>query len=57
MKNLHAYNKYVQSLEKRASGGLFFHRINEQIYITDFTHKLLGIWDLMEGMAIDWKAA
>ena len=57
MKNLHAYNKYVQSLEMRASGGLFFHRINEQIYITDFTHRLLGVWDLTEGSAIDWKAA
>lgn len=57
MKNLHAYNKYVQSLESKASSGLFFHQINEQIYITDFTHKLLGIWDLIEGMSIDWKAA
>lgn len=55
MKNLHDYNKYVQTLEKRASGGLFFHRINEQIYITDFTHKLLGIWDLLHGLPIDWK--
>ncbi|MCS5711223.1 hypothetical protein [Candidatus Berkiella aquae] len=55
MKNLYAYNKFLQALEKRSSGGLFFHRINEQIYITDFTHKLLGIWDLMEGTVIDWR--
>lgn len=57
MKNLHAYNKYLQILEKRACGGLFFHRTHEQIYITDFNHKLLGIWDLLEGSSIDWKAS
>lgn len=49
MKNAKAYNIFVQSLEKNASGGLFFHRIEEKIYITDHTHRLLGIWDLATG--------
>lgn len=55
MKNLTEYNKYVQTLETKAQGGLFFHRINEQIYITDFTHKLLGIWELNPGHPIMYK--
>jgi hypothetical protein len=55
MKNLHDYNKYVQSLETRANGGLFFHRINEQIYITDFAHKLLGIWEVNPGIPLLYK--
>lgn len=55
MINLYEYNTYVQSLETKAHGGLLFHRINEQIYITDFGHRLLGIWDILLGHAIHWK--
>lgn len=51
MKNLENYNHYVQSLEKIADGGMFFHRIENYIYITDSTRKLLGVWDLMVGEA------
>ncbi|MBS0287924.1 MAG: hypothetical protein JSR17_11545 [Proteobacteria bacterium] len=57
MKNLSEYNKFVQTLELKAQGGLFFHRINEQIYITDYTHKLLGIWELDPGHPIPFKEA
>ncbi|HKY69785.1 MAG TPA: hypothetical protein VJ205_02700 [Gammaproteobacteria bacterium] len=49
MKNAKEYNKYIQSLENKAKGGLFFHRIEQSIYITDQEHKLLGIWDLAQG--------
>ncbi len=55
MKNLGDYNKFVQSLESRTNNGLFFHRINDQIYITDFTHKLLGIWELNPGKPLLYK--
>lgn len=55
MKNLHHYNRFIQSLEKQAKGGLHFHYINRQIYITDFTQRLLGIWDLYLDESIDWK--
>ena len=55
MKNLQEYNRFVQTLEIRSQGGLFFHRINEQIYITDFTHKLLGIWELYPGHPLLYK--
>ena len=55
MKNLSDYNKFVQSLESKTKNGLFFHRINDQIYITDFTHKLLGIWELNPGEPLLYK--
>ncbi|MGD9593012.1 MAG: hypothetical protein AB7V32_10870 [Candidatus Berkiella sp.] len=55
MKNLKKYNEFVQSLELKAQGGLFFHRINEQIYITDYSHRLLGIWELDPGHVISFK--
>ncbi len=55
MKNLTQYNKFIQSLELKATGGLFFHRINEQIYITDYTHRLLGIWELDPGQPLAFK--
>lgn len=55
MKNLKKYNEFVQSLELKAQGGLFFHRINEQIYITDYSHRLLGIWELDPGHVIPFK--
>ncbi len=57
MKNLNEYNKFVQTLEIKANGGLFFHRINDQIYITDYAHRLLGIWELDPGHAIPFKDA
>lgn len=49
MKNPQAYNQFIQSLELDAKGHLFFHRIEDDIYITDQTHRLLGIWDLENG--------
>jgi hypothetical protein len=55
MKNIQGYNQFVQALEKTAGSGLFFHRINTQIYITDYNNRLLGIWDLPQGCTIDWK--
>lgn len=55
MKNLSEYNHFIQSLEAKANGGLFFHRINQQIYITDYSHKLLGIWQLDPGHPIPFK--
>jgi hypothetical protein len=55
MKNLSDYNKFVQSLESKTNNGLFFHRINDQIYITDFTHKLLGIWEINPGAPLLYK--
>ncbi len=55
MKNLAQYNKFVQSLELKAKGGLFFHRINEQIYITDYSHRLVGIWELDPGQPVPFK--
>lgn len=55
MKNLQEYNVFVQTLENNPTGGLFFHHINFQIYITDFNNKLLGIWDIEAGASIPWK--
>lgn len=55
MKNIQGYNQFVQALEKKAQCGLFFHRINTHIYVTDYNHKLLGIWDLPNGQTLDWK--
>jgi hypothetical protein len=52
MRNLQGYNEYIQSLEIDVKGCLFYHRIQDQIYITDATHKLLGIWDLKTGAGI-----
>lgn len=49
MKNLINYNQYVQSLEGTAVGGLCFHHIEQCIYITDSSRKLLGIWNLETG--------
>ena len=49
MKNLQEYNKFVQSLEKEAKGGLFFHHVNEAIVITDFEYRLLGQWHIEQG--------
>jgi hypothetical protein len=57
MKNILEYNAYIQTLEAQAKGGLFFHHINQQIYITDFSNRLLGIWDLELGHSIQWKNA
>lgn len=49
MKNLIGYNQYIQSLERAAVGGLCFHHIEQCIYITDSTRKLLGVWNLEIG--------
>lgn len=49
MKNLMGYNQYIQSLERTAVGGLCFHHIEQFIYITDSTRKLLGVWNLEVG--------
>jgi hypothetical protein len=43
----------VQRLENDAEGGMFFHRIENKIYVTDYEHKLLGIWDLTEAKPLD----
>lgn len=50
MKNLKDYNKFVQSLENIAVGGMIFHHIENFIYITDSTRKLIGIWNLTKGL-------
>lgn len=52
MKNLQDYNKFIQSLEKDAKTLLFFHRIIDEIVITDFEHRLLGRWDIENGQPI-----
>lgn len=49
MKNGREYNQFVQSLENKAEGNLVFHNIENNVYITDHTRKLVGIWDLTNG--------
>ncbi len=55
MKNLIEYNEFIQTLENKAIGGLFFHHIDQQIYVTDYSHKLLAIWDITRGQSVSWK--
>ena len=50
MKNGREYNKFVQNLENKTDGNLVFHNIENDIYVTDHTRKLLGIWDLDKGL-------
>jgi len=51
IKNVGEYNKFLESLENEARSSLFFHRINNNIYITDAENHLLGIWDTEIGSA------
>jgi hypothetical protein len=46
MQNIELYNEFITELEAIADGGLFFHRIEHEIYITDYRHRLLGIWNI-----------
>ena len=52
MRNPQEYNRFVQSLESKTAGVLFFSRIGKQIYITDDTHVILGIWDTDKGSPV-----
>ena len=49
MKELHKYNKFVQSMELKTKTALMFNYIDTKIYITDELGKLLGIWDKEAG--------
>ena len=52
-KNLGDYNRFIQDLELKATGGLLYHYIEHFIYVTDHNRKLLGVWDLGIGAPID----
>lgn len=43
---VHSYQEFIDTLSLVAEGGLFFHRIEDEIYITDYKHSLLGVWNL-----------
>ena len=49
MRNAMQYNTFVQSLENKAAGGMFFNHIGTEIYITDYERTLLAIWDIVQG--------